>query len=456
MLSNLPPLFVSQIRQLVGAEADNMLDAIQGDAVTSVRVNPFKPTGIFSGRQQVEWCPDGYYLDKRPEFIFDPLFHSGAYYVQESSSMFLHQAIVQLKARFERPIKVLDLCAAPGGKSTLIASLLDEQDLLVSNEIIKSRVSVLEENLMKWGVPNVVVTNNDPKSFKGLRDFFDIIVIDAPCSGEGLFRRDKTAMEEWSPDNVLLCEGRQQRIVADIIDSLKPGGYLVYSTCTYNLNENESNIRWMRQQWDLTSVELKINSEWPVTPSFDPTVFAYRFLPHKVKGEGLFLSCLQKPDSDSVARQIPYKRKDKMNKTQLEVLRLWIHNPDGYEFTMVGDRVHAIPSGMVESFQQLTHQLYLKNAGVFMGTLMKNELIPSHHLALSNALSQSTRHVDMAKEDAIRYLRKDNLMVDTDQKGWTVLTYQQLPLGWVKILPNRLNNYLPSHLRILKEYQYAT
>jgi 16S rRNA C967 or C1407 C5-methylase (RsmB/RsmF family)/NOL1/NOP2/fmu family ribosome biogenesis protein len=454
--SNIPPKFVSQIHQLLGAEADSFLQAIDGPSVTSVRINPFKQVDVFAEQPGVEWCPQGYYLAQRPEFIFDPLFHSGAYYVQESSSMFLYQAISQLKSGYGRPIKVLDLCAAPGGKSTLIASLLQEDDLLVSNEILKSRVGILEENLTKWGIANAIVTNNDPKTFKGLTHFFDLIVIDAPCSGEGLFRRDKAAMDEWSPDNVRLCESRQQRIVADIINCLKPGGHLVYSTCTYNQLENESNVKWMQQEWGLESVELHVEPEWPIAPAFDPSIFAYRFFPHKVKGEGLFLACLQKPYEETNERMIPYKRKGKMSKEQLETLRTWINNPDAYEFMMVGERVHAIPLSMVEPFQQLTHHLYLKNAGIFMGNFMKNELIPSHQLALCNVLSQSVQRVDVTRDDAIRYLRKDNLVLDTPLRGWTVLTFNQLPLGWVKLLPNRLNNYLPSPLRIVKEYTYAT
>jgi 16S rRNA C967 or C1407 C5-methylase (RsmB/RsmF family)/NOL1/NOP2/fmu family ribosome biogenesis protein len=454
--SIIPPLFVKQIEQLFGADANLLLQAIDNDAVTSVRMNPFKPTDAFREEEKVQWCPTAYNLRQRPEFIFDPLFHSGAYYVQESSSMFLHQVITQLKANYTSPIKVLDLCAAPGGKSTLIASLLNDDDLLVSNEIIKSRVGVLEENLMKWGNTNSIISNNDPKSFAALRNFFDIIVIDAPCSGEGLFRRDKTAMQEWSLDNVALCESRQQRIVADIIDCLKPGGFLVYSTCTFNTNENEANVKWMQQQWGLKSIELAIDSNWPITPSSDPCVFAYRFLPHKVKGEGLFLACLQKPFEDINNQTRPYKRKDKISKQQLETLRSYLTDPDAFEYLMVGERVHAIPQNLTEPFQHLQHHLYLKNAGIFMGTFMKNELIPSHNLALSNALSQSVQRLDINKEDAIRFLRKDNLILDTTLRGWTVLTHQQLALGWVKLLPNRLNNYLPSHLRIVKEYKYAT
>jgi 16S rRNA C967 or C1407 C5-methylase (RsmB/RsmF family)/NOL1/NOP2/fmu family ribosome biogenesis protein len=454
--SKLPSAFVSLIHQLIGNEADTFLNAINEAFVTSLRTNPFKEAKILEIDEKVAWCPDGYYLNKRPEFIFDPLFHSGAYYVQESSSMFLHQAIVQLLTSFDRPIKVLDLCAAPGGKSTLIASLLQPEDILVSNETNKSRVGILEENLTKWGHANTIITNNDPKAFKDLPDFFDIIVIDAPCSGEGLFRRDKKAMEEWSLDNIALCESRQQRIVADIIHSLKPGGFLVYSTCTFNPNENEHNVKWMQREFELQSVELQLDTQWPIAPSFDPEVFAYRFLPHKVKGEGLFLACLQKPAADNHSKSFPFKRKGKMNKTQLDALRSWLINPDDFEFTMVGERVHAVPHTMVECFQQLSHHLYLKNAGIFMGTFMKNELIPSHQLALSNHLSQSVQRLEITTDDAIRYLRKDQLVLDTDKRGWTVLTHQNLGLGWVKLLPNRLNNYLPSHLRIVKEYTYAS
>ncbi len=456
MKQQYPQDFIQQIQSLFGEESGVFLQALENDVVTSVRVNPLKPTTVFDSDEKVPWCPTGFNLLQRPEFIFDPLFHAGAYYVQESSSMFLYQAIAQLKARYTQPIKVLDLCAAPGGKSTLIASLLDENDLLVSNEIIKSRVGVLEENLMKWGNVNSIVSNNDAKSFAALGSFFDIIVIDAPCSGEGLFRRDKAAIKEWSLDNVALCESRQQRIVADIIDCLKPGGFLVYSTCTFNTNENETNVKWMQQQWQLESVELSTDPGWPITPSIDKDIFAYRFLPHKVKGEGLFLACLKKPFESNNTQTRPYKRKDKMNKQQLETLRGYVTNPDAFEFLMVGDRVHAIPQYLVESFQHLQFHLYLKNAGIFMGSFMKNELIPSHHLALSSALSQSVQKLEVTKEDAIRFFRKDNLLLETDLRGWTVLTYQQLALGWVKLLPNRLNNYLPSHLRIVKEYTYAT
>ena len=451
-----PQDFIQQIRTLFGEESEFFLQALNNPAATSIRLNPFKSSSCFENEPPVVWCEQGRYLSQRPEFIFDPLFHAGAYYVQESSSMFLHHVLSHVFSLYEKQVKVLDLCAAPGGKSTLINSLLKPTDLLVSNEIIKSRAGVLEENLMKWGQPNVVISNNDPKDFGTLKDFFDVIVIDAPCSGEGLFRRDKYAIEEWSKDNVALCEGRQQRIVADVMESLKPGGFLIYSTCTYNRKENEDNVKWMIEEWNLQSVTIATPNDWPIAASLDKDIIAYRFLPHKVTGEGLFITCLQKHKDTEPQKGRPYKRRDKISTEQLNSVRTWLNNHDDYEFVMVGERVHAIPVPLTESFQQLTHHLYLKNAGIFMGTFAKNELIPSHHLALSNVLSQSVQRLEISRDEAIKYLRKDNLLLDTNLLGWTVLTYKQLPIGWVKLLPNRLNNYLPSHLRILKDYTYAT
>lgn len=455
MPSQYPQDFIQQIQALFGEESGPFLQALENAPVTSVRKNPFKPTAAFDAEEDIPWCAEGKYLAERPEFIFDPLIHAGAYYVQESSSMFLHHALKQLLAQYHDPVRVLDLCAAPGGKSTLISSLLTIDDLLVSNEIIKSRAGVLEENLMKWGQPNVVISNNDPKDFRLLKQFFDIIVIDAPCSGEGLFRRDKSAVEEWSLQHVDLCESRQQRIVADIIGCLKPGGFLVYSTCTFNTKENEENVKWMQQEWTLRSVKIDVDAEWPVSQSLENDLFAYRFLPHKVKGEGLFLACLQKAGHEEGGwKYKTEKRKEKLTAKQVEELGTWLTDPASFEFFMVGDRAHAIPAKHGYAFNVLSQQLYLKNAGIFMGTFAKDELLPSHHLALSNALSQSVQRLEITKEEAIRYLRRDTLELHTDLRGWTVLTYQHLPLGWVKLLPNRLNNYLPSHLRILKEYKY--
>ena len=257
--------------------------ALETKPPTSVRVNDkiaYQPSS-----ENVAWCKSGYYLDERPLFTADPLFHAGVYYVQEASSMFLEQAVKQY---FPMADTVLDLCAAPGGKSTLLSQTLAESSLLVSNEIIRSRAYILAENLIKWGNPNVVVTNNEPKDFAILGGFFDAIVIDAPCSGEGMFRKDAGAVEEWSEYNVTLCAARQTEIVSSVWDALKTDGILVYSTCTFNREENEENVQWICNELgaEVLSIDLQGNSD--ITKSD----FGYRFYPHKTKGEGFFISVL--------------------------------------------------------------------------------------------------------------------------------------------------------------------
>ena len=250
---NLPIDFVQQIHTLLGQdEAIRLADAIQTDAPVSIRLNEKKCKEVLSSRMplqgQVPWCPMGYYLDRRPAFTFDPLWHAGLYYVQEASSMFLQQALCRY-ADMIHPLCVLDLCASPGGKSTHLRSLLTDDSLLISNEIVRTRAQILAENMMRWGHPSVVVTNNAPDDFTPMEACFDLVLADVPCSGEGMFRKDEDSIKEWSTSNVDTCWRRQRTILEAIWPTLKPGGLLIYSTCTYNIYENEENIRWMRDEY---------------------------------------------------------------------------------------------------------------------------------------------------------------------------------------------------------------
>ncbi|MES1226926.1 MAG: RsmB/NOP family class I SAM-dependent RNA methyltransferase, partial [Bacteroidota bacterium] len=234
MSQQLPHALIASLQTVKGFDKDAFVQIHEsGEQITSVRVNPNRTFNVeystLNVQGKVPWSSNGYYLSERPSFTTDPLFHAGAYYVQEASSMFLEEAVKQT-CDLSKPLKVLDLCAAPGGKSTLLQSIISNESLLISNEVIKSRVNILSENITKWGAANVVVTNNDPKDFQRLPEYFDLIVIDAPCSGSGLFRKDPEAITEWSSDNVMLCSQRQQRILADILPCLKPGGILIYST----------------------------------------------------------------------------------------------------------------------------------------------------------------------------------------------------------------------------------
>lgn len=268
-MQQLPEKFVEKVRSLIPQEAELFFDAIANEPATTIRLNPLKKTEAFTYAESVPWISHARYLDKRPSFVADPLFHAGAYYVQEASSMFITKIIEHITSKNSSKCYVLDLCAAPGGKSTLLLDHLDDSCLLVANEIIKSRVNILEENCIKWGRSNLMVTNNDPKDFTSLTNFFDIIVVDAPCSGEGMFRKDKNAISEWSEENVQLCSHRQQRILADVLPALKPGGFLIYSTCTFNTSENEDNVLWMEKEFGLKSVEIHcgVNTTPMATPS---------------------------------------------------------------------------------------------------------------------------------------------------------------------------------------------
>ena len=297
-----------------------------GEQVTSVRINPFKLSmvnGEWSNfhhspltiHVKVPWTEYGYYLTTRPSFTFDPLFHAGCYYVQEASSMFLEQALKQT-VDLSQPLKVLDLCAAPGGKSTHILSLISKDSLLVSNEVIRSRANILNDNVIKWGCSNVVVTNNDPRDFQRLENYFDVIVIDAPCSGSGLFRREPEAIEEWSEQNVALCSQRQQRIVADVLPALKNGGVLIYSTCSYSIEEDEKICEWLIDELIINNEELIINPDWNIVPSGA----GYRFWPDQVKGEGFFIACFRKNGEDEQEIHLSNSKGPKFSKAELDLL----------------------------------------------------------------------------------------------------------------------------------------
>jgi len=427
-----------------------------GEQVVSIRINPSKtaPPTTTGQLEKVKWSSSGFYLQQRPSFTSDPLFHAGAYYVQEASSMFLEEALKQT-VDLSQPLKVLDLCAAPGGKSTLIQSLISAESLLVSNEVIKTRVNVLSENITKWGAANVFVTNNDPKDFQRLPNYFDVIVVDAPCSGSGLFRKDATAVDEWSLNNVQLCSKRQQRILADIFSSLKENGILIYSTCSYSAAEDEEISDWMMEQLAVCSLQLAVDDAWGIieTESEKFKAAGYRFYPDKVKGEGFFIAVFKKIKSDNI-NQHEKKQKDapgKISKNEIEIVSSWLKNAETVFFIRQNDEIIAMPIHLQDSLIVLQASLYIKKAGIKMGAVIRNELIPHHELAVSTIISTNITAVEVDLETALQYLRKQEIKIESAIKGWALIKYQQLTLGWVKILPNRINNYYPKEWRILNK-----
>jgi len=388
----------------------------------------------------VPWCKNGRFLEERPSFTLDPHFHAGAYYVQEASSMFVEQALEQ-SIDLNQKLRVLDLCAAPGGKSTHILSLLSPESLLVANEAIGSRATILSENIQKWGYPNVIVTNDDPSAFKNIPGFFDVILIDAPCSGEGLFRKDQSAVAEWSADSVALCSLRQRRIVEDAWPALKSGGLLIYCTCTYNENENENNVQWIQSTHELEFVSLQAPFKG-IQESVSGGVKGYRFFPHKTPGEGFFLSVLRKLEGQESVR--PKVKNDQARKSiSPKLLKGDFVSLQGADLTI------AIPAAMSIEFQWLAQHLKVLLRGTAMGGYKHDKFIPDHASALSTNLDDSIFPiVDLTYDQAIQYLRKDTLEIEAPQKGYCLARFQGNALGWMNVLGNRINNLYPPAWRI--------
>jgi 16S rRNA C967 or C1407 C5-methylase (RsmB/RsmF family)/NOL1/NOP2/fmu family ribosome biogenesis protein len=465
-VNNLPAELILSLRNLESFD-EEAFKAVHhsGGQITSIRLNPEKFIPPAAGQnlkfkidESIPWSSNGYYLPERPSFTSDPLFHAGAYYVQEASSMFLEEVLKQT-VDLSMPLKILDLCAAPGGKSTLIHSLITKDSLLVSNEVIRTRANILSENITKWGTANVVVTNNDPKDFQRLENYFDVIVVDAPCSGSGLFRKDPTAVDEWSEQNVELCAQRQQRILADIMPSLNEGGILIYSTCSYSQQEDEEIGDWLLEQFAVDSLQLAVDEHPGIveTISEKKKTYGYRFYPDKVKGEGFFIAAFKKKVAGERAIEVKNKKSKGKKSTgmisakDVEILKPWLISPEDLIFIKQNEEIIAMPLTLENDLAIIQSSLYIKKAGVKLGTLIRDELIPAHELAVSCIISPSVNRYETDKETALQYLRKEEIKIAAADKGWMLVTYQQLPLGWIKVVSNRINNYYPVAWRILNK-----
>lgn len=463
---NLPASLMTSLSKINSFDREAFVQVHEsGEQVVSVRMNPLKRSMVngewsinnqepgannssFTIHAPVPWSSNGYYLSERPLFTLDPLLHAGAYYVQEASSMFVEEAMKQT-VDLSQPLLVLDLCAAPGGKSTLLQSVISKESLLVSNEVIQSRVNILKENLIKWGADNVVVTNNDPSAFSKLSGLFDVLVIDAPCSGSGLFRRDPEAINEWSEANVELCSQRQQRILADVWPCLKEDGVLIYSTCSYSAEEDEEMLDWLGARFEVEGLRLRVNDEWKIDEvQSKSTAYGYRFWPNKVKGEGFFIAAFRKKETPAPLR-IKIKNTQAPVKKDAAIAAQWMQSADHFSFVLQGQVIAAVPTAWHDTIQFLMQELKVRYAGIELGTIAKNDLLPEHALALSTNVNSKVVRVELTKEQALDYLRKNDLQLDHPHKGWALATYNGLGLGWMKLLGNRMNNYYPKEWRIL-------
>lgn len=415
----LPTAFEVYTKQLFGEERYNIFcKGLQQSSPVSIRINPFKTNKTTQVADNfvpthVAWCAEGFYLNSRPNFTFDPLFHAGAYYVQEASSMFLSHVLRHL---INKPVALLDLCAAPGGKTTCARTAISDGSIVFSNEPINKRAQILAENIQKFGHSDVVVTNNYPRDYKKSKLEFDVIVADVPCSGEGMFRKDPQAIAEWSEQNVENCWKLQRSIISDIWDNLKPGGLLIYSTCTFNAHENEENVAWILNEYDAQLLEVPTEKTWNITGSLinnplgeDKPFPVYRFIPGFTQGEGLFMAIIKKGGTSTNLEPNAEKLVAEANKK----LKIMVH-------------------------------------GVKQGIIKGKKIIPDHSLALAiNGDRSSYPNVEIDYETAIKYLRHEAIMLSAVvPKGIVTLTYRGHAIGFANNLGNRANNLYPQEWRI--------
>lgn len=438
-LQDLPQDFVDLIKPALAGEWDMFVNAINDTPPVSIRLNSSALHANTDGYDRVPWCSKGYHLPSRPPFTFDPLFHSGQYYVQEASSMFLYQALIQTTSP---DAMILDMCAAPGGKSTLIKDFLSDNGFLVANEYVSQRAHILAENLIKWGNPNFIVTNNAPIHFEKLPHFFDTVCVDAPCSGEGMFRKDLQAIKEWSLENVRHCVERQREILHSAWETLKPGGYLIYSTCTYNRLENEENVAWMTENLDAEYVPLRIEPQWNITE----TEYGYHFYPHKTTGEGLFMAVVKKKGEFMPPSE---KNKNKKGNKTVAIPFDGLKDQDKYAALIHKNIIYCIAKDKMSTTTQIIDKLNVMTFGIAMAEQKGKDLIPQTGLALSTEIDKTKFIVaDVDYTTALSYLRSEAIKLDNTERGYVLITYKNQPLGWVKNIGNRCNNLYPSPWRI--------
>ncbi len=454
-MSELPHTFLQSVSSCPGFDEEAFIKAHNEASPVSIRLNPFKPfVPDAELNDPVLWNSEGFYLVVRPNFTHDLLFQAGCYYVQEAGSMFIAHALRSC-VDLQEQLLVFDVCASPGGKSTLLNSLMTKESLLVANEVVKPRSEVLAQNLAKWGTANVVVTNNDPTAYSEIQDVFDVVLVDAPCSGSGLFRKQHDAVDEWSPDNVNLCSQRQKRILADIIQTLKPGGTLVYSTCSYSRSENEDIADWLVADYELKTVQIPLEDRWGIveTKSEEHQAYGYRFYPDKTRSEGFFCAVFQKP-GESDRSMASYGKKNRqeniviLKPKEKEPFRDWIEEVDSHELVKFKDDYLLTNAAAIHFVNRYPH-LYLKKLGTTVGSLVRNDLIPHQDLAWSIYRSSDVQAIDCTAEEGLKFMKKELQSIDGG-KGWNLISYKGYGLGWIKNLGNRINNYLPNEFRILK------
>lgn len=466
----LPRTFVERVlRDLGTTEGEALCRALDGEACVSIRVNPAKAEGLrgeqparvsevlpmLTAAGRVPWCADGFLLAGRPSFTFDSDFHAGAYYVQEAASQFvgcLLQGVPTSGAR------ILDLCAAPGGKTTLYASLVGRGGLVVANEIDRRRASVLADNVRKWGTGNVVVTTCEPHAVCDCEAWFDVVAVDAPCSGEGMFRKDPAARGEWSENNVRQCAARQDDILREAWRALRPGGTLIYSTCTFNRDEDEGSLERMLA-WAGDEVAapypVDVDPAWGIVEGEVGPFRTFRFFPHRTVGEGFFAAVARKAPDAPGRQRLPKGRRSMVapaDRASAGELRRWVREPDRMVFGTVAGTGYAWYGEQAEAVKTLSEALPVICSGVALGQLFKGRLKPDPALAFFDGLECGAVPVaGLDDEQALRYLRRQEVAAGALAEGVNLVTARGRALGFAKRIGARVNNMYPNSLRILRQ-----
>lgn len=402
---------------LLGEEAEDFSASMEQTPSVSIKLNRRKemlPEMIgYEEMMPVKWCRSGYYLPSRPKFTLNPLLHAGVFYVQDASSM-IYETIAEkiVPSAFDTgsTLRVLDLCAAPGGKTTSLINAIPDGSLIVANEFVNSRASALRENLIKWGYPDIIVTNSATSAFGRLSEAFDIVAVDAPCSGEGMMRKEETAVSQWNPGLQKQCAALQRKILTDAIEALKPGGFLIYSTCTFNREENEENLRWLVEEKGLAAMDMDFPEEWGISSGIDTPYPCLRFMPHKTQGEGLFVAVLRKEGDYPRARVVSENTFIKNLKANTRVI------------------AEGIPRNRMKG---------------------KEEIPASESVLAVDFIRGTLPEVEVDETTALSYLRHEALRLESNiNRGFVVITYKGFPLGLVKNIGTRANNLYPQQWRI--------
>lgn len=394
-----------------GIDGKRFIEALEEPSPVTVRLNVRKPGAFFNDAEKVPWCENAFYLPQRPDFIFDPLLHAGAYYVQEASSTIYETVTKKLvEETGDNRLAILDLCAAPGGKTTAMINAMADGSFIWANEFVGKRAAVLRENLTKWGYDNIRITNLDTSFFADGSYLFDIVAVDAPCSGEGMMRKDETARRQWSPGLIEQCASLQRQILANAANAVKPGGFLVYSTCTFNTTENEDNALFIKNELGMEPFDLKLPKEWNIMSGIETDLPVIRFMPHQTLGEGLFLAVFRKP----------------------------------------GERTPSLINQFLEDGERKSKKTKKPGNGKISAKEEKNT-VPIEKILSADFDTSSYPCVSVTREEALSYLHGDILFLPEDTpRGQVIVTYGGFPLGAVNNIGQRANNLYPKNWRIKK------